>query len=184
MPFDAIAPSLATRLHYIGIEPVAPELLHTHKLREACQHPGSWWYHHRHLADGVISALFSCGAVSFIFGGVLAMTFGGLVWSSLALGGLSLLLLLLFSGVLLGRLVLLGPATWIEGDVIWEEVPPTISAMAQHVLHKVPGCTVVIGRLTQDVQVLDPYLVIRRDGEEVCLGVWDGDTIMYQASLR
>lgn len=184
MPFDAIAPSFTSMVNYIGIEPVDPELLATHKLREVRRHPGSWWYHHRHLAEAVISVLFSFGVLSIIFGGSLAMAFGSAMCSVFALGGLALLLLLLFSGVLLGRLILIGPATWVESDVTWNEVPPTISAMARYVLHKVPGCTVVIGRLTQDIQVLDPYLVIRRNGEEVCLGVWDGDTITYQASRR
>lgn len=184
MPFDAIAPSLTSVVRYNGIEPVDSELFAEHKSLEVQRHPASWWYHHRHLAEGLVSTLFSFSALSVLFGGMIAMVFGSVVAGGFAFGGFLMLLLLILSGVLLGRLTLVGPATWVEDEVAWNEVPPTINALAQQVLHRVPGCTASLGRLMQDTQVLDPYLVIRRGGEEICLGVWDGDTIMYQANWR
>src|ERR1700733_12452674 len=52
-------------------------------------------------------------------------------------------------------------------------VPEPIAAMARSMHRKVPGSSVILGTLVRESVVLDPYLLLVRDEERVCLGLWD-----------
>jgi hypothetical protein len=49
-------------------------------------------------------------------------------------------------------------------------------------LHRdAPHATLLLGELVREEVVLDPYLLMECDGEWVCLGIWDGMTIVAAA---
>jgi hypothetical protein len=53
--------------------------------------------------------------------------------------------------------------------------------MALDLVDLTPEAVIIIGELRQNNRVLDPYLVVRTATDEICLGIWDNDTILYQA---
>ena len=54
--------------------------------------------------------------------------------------------------------------------------------MARALQKQVPGSALILGELVQERAVLDPYLLLVRGGERVCLGIWDGNTIVARAA--
>jgi hypothetical protein len=60
-------------------------------------------------------------------------------------------------------------------------VPAPITLLAGSLQRVIPGSTLVLGELIRDTAVLDPYLLLVRGEDRVCLGVWDDEGIIAQA---
>jgi hypothetical protein len=60
-------------------------------------------------------------------------------------------------------------------------VPVPIAAMARSISREIPGSTVILGELIRESIVLDPYLLLVRGQERICLGVWDDRGIIASA---
>ena len=63
-------------------------------------------------------------------------------------------------------------------------MPLRIALLARDLRREAPGSILVLGELVQQEVVLDPYLLLERDGERVCLGIWDGRRIIAAAATR
>ena len=63
-------------------------------------------------------------------------------------------------------------------------VPLPIARLARDMRREAPGSILVLGELLRQEIVLDPYLLLERDGERVCLGIWDGRRIIAAAATR
>ena len=61
-------------------------------------------------------------------------------------------------------------------------VPSRIALLARELWREAPGSILVLGELLQQEVVLDPYLLLERDEERVCLGIWDGRRIIAAAA--
>jgi hypothetical protein len=71
---------------------------------------------------------------------------------------------------------------WVPVDWLADlDVPEPIARLARDLSRKVPGASLILGELKQEYVVLDPYLLLDRDGEQVCLGIWDNNEIVAQA---
>ena len=66
------------------------------------------------------------------------------------------------------------PADWLNGL----GVPEPIARLGREMTWKLPGSALVLGELKEEYVVLDPYLLLECDGEQVCLGIWDGEEIV------
>jgi hypothetical protein len=186
MPFDAVGPStLWSIARALGIEPVSTDLFAAHKAAELAKHPGNWWYKHHHLAEATVSTFFCLCGMTTMAGVILAIfwigSFASMLCAGIAAVSFLLLVLLVTSGILVGSLVSKAPAEWREADPDWREVPGEVSAMANRILRALPDAQVAVGTLIQETFVLDPYLVIRWEGDEVCLGIWDEGGVLYHA---
>ncbi|MEJ0019128.1 MAG: hypothetical protein WDN25_21735 [Acetobacteraceae bacterium] len=61
-------------------------------------------------------------------------------------------------------------------------MPEPIARVARLLQSELPGARLVLGELKREETVLDPYLLLERDGERVCLGIWENDTVVACAS--
>jgi hypothetical protein len=172
MPLDSLLlrrPSLLAEL-----EPVPLEALEAHKRAQLERFAPSFWYQHQTwLPVGLIGSV-GCMAAS-----------GGLVHSmapQLSLGWLCVMTLLVVFGVFRVS----AGAEWEERRVAPEGldaagVPGRIAAVARALCRETPQAALILGELKQQEVVLDPYLLLERDGERVCLGIWDGERVTAAA---
>jgi hypothetical protein len=186
MPFDALlVPSrarlLAEILDDMGARPVPLEALAAHKQVQLERFAPSFWHQHQTwLPVGLIGSVF-CMAVS---GGVTnGMVPGSLVPSWLSLFWLGVIALLIVFGVFR-----------VSAGARWEErcvdaamlielgVPPAVARLARNLHEEAPGSAFILGELLQQEVVLDPYLLLGRHGESICLGIWDGRRIIAVAN--
>jgi hypothetical protein len=87
--------------------------------------------------------------------------------------------LLVVFGVFRGRAGSHWEERWVAGA--WLRglgVPEPIAAIALSLHRETPGSSLILGELIEDEVVLDPYLLLERDGEIVCLGIWDEGCII------
>lgn len=187
MPFDAlIAPprplSLADVLAEQAIVPVSQEALAAHKQAQLERFAPSFWYRHQPVLPAALLGSVACMAIS---GGVtqrMALDGSG-VSGWLTLGWMCVIAMLIGAGVFRVRA---GshweerwiPAEWLHGLA----VPEQIAVLARELTRQVPGSTLILGELKQEHVVLDPYLLLERDGEQVCLGIWEGEHVVACAS--
>lgn len=185
MPFDALLISveprpLAAVLEEHGLSPVPLELLAAHKRAQLDRFAPSFWHHHQTwLPIGLVGSV-GCMAAS---GGLAnSLLPGSLLPSWLSLGWLSVIGLLILFGVFRVS----AGASWQERSVAPEllgqvGVPPEIARLARIVCRNVPDAALILGELVQEEVVLDPYLLLQADGRRICLGIWDGATILAAA---
>jgi hypothetical protein len=77
-------------------------------------------------------------------------------------------------------------ARWEERVVTVEALldlgaPPRITLRARDLQRAAPGSSLVLGELLRETVVLDPYLLLERGNERVCLGIWDERRIIASA---
>jgi hypothetical protein len=177
MPFDALlAPAqprfLVEVLDELGVTPVPLQALAAHKQAQLERFAPSFWHQHQTwLPVGLIGSVF-CMAMS---GGIANRVLpGSLLPSWLSLFWLSVMALLIVFGVFRVS----AGARW-EHRVVAAEmlidigVPPHIARLARELHREAAGSALVLGELLREAVVLDPYLLLVRDGERVCLGIWD-----------
>ena len=188
MPFDALlAPArprlLAEILDEHGATPVPLEALAAHMRAQRERFAPSFWHQHQTwLPVGLIGSVFCMAMTGGIANGVLP---GSLLPSWLSLFWLGVMTLLIVFGVFRVH----AGARWEERVVAAEMlvelgVPLPIALLARDLRREAPGSILVLGELLQQEVVLDPYLLLERDGERVCLGIWDGRRIIAAAATR
>jgi len=188
MPFDALLlPArqklLAEILKDIGASPVSLEALAAHKQAQLERFAPSFWYQHQvWLPVGLIGSVF-CMAMS---GGISnRMMADSPVPCWLSLFWLITMTLLIVFGVFRVSAGASWEERWVTaGMLITAGVPPPIAALAFEVQREAPDSMLILGELKQQQVVLDPYLLVERDGERVCLGIWDEEGIKTAASRR
>lgn len=183
MPFDAlVAPERPKLLVDIladqGISPVSMEALAEHKRAQVDRFAPSFWYRHQAILPIALLGSVGCMATT---GGLAQRALPGASplpgWLTLA--WMCVIGLLIAAGVFRVRAGAHWEERWVPAD--WLPalgVPPDVAVLARELMHKVPGAALILGELKQDYVVLDPYLLLDWDGEQVCLGIWDGSEIV------
>jgi hypothetical protein len=187
MPFDALpAPerprTIGQILEEYGATPVSLEVLATHKQTELEHFAPSFLHRHQTwLPVGLIGSVF-CMAMS-----------GGIANRALADSLLPSWLCLFWLGVI--TLLIVFGVFWLSAGARWEErsiapemltglgVPVPIARLAWVLQRHAVGSEIVLGELLQDEVVLDPYLLLTRGEERVCLGIWDGRRIVAMTTV-
>jgi hypothetical protein len=194
MPLDMHQTRLADLAAWSGITPIPNDVLERHKIAEVAKRPGSWWYHHPVLVNcatqlGLLVALLG-GAVSSA-SSIIGMAEGrplvSLVSALLACACIFLGFIISSRGLLSREgMEIYGPAAWEEQslDHVPFFVPRPIKEMANTVMRNGNDLSVIYGKLVQNHITVDPYLAIRRGDEQIVLGIWDGDHITHQATLK
>lgn len=185
MPFDALLVPVRPRplsavLEEYGVEPVSFDVLAAHKRAQLERFAPSFWHHHQTwLPVGLVGSV-GCMAAS---GGVANNLLPGSLLSSwLSLGWMGVLGLLVVFGVFRVS----AGATWEERRVAPEllgqvGVPTEIARLARVLCRHLPDATLILGELVQEEVVLDPYLLLQWEGQRICLGIWDGTTVLAAA---
>jgi hypothetical protein len=187
MPFDALVAaarplSLLEALSDHGITPVSTEALEAHKQAQLDRFAPSFWYRHQPLLPAALLGSVGCMAAT---GGVAQrMMPGGSPLSGwLTLGWMCVIALLIGAGVFRVRAGSHWEERWVPVDWLKDlGVPEPIALLARDLYRKVPGSSLILGELKQEHVVLDPYLMLECDGEQVCLGIWEDDEIVACAS--
>ena len=181
MPFDALAPSptlpLSVILEARGITPVSQDDLAAHQQAQLAKFAPSFWYRHQALLP--LALLGSVGGMAATGGLAHRLDGGSGLPSWLTLGWMTVIFLLIGAGVFRVRAGSHWEERWIPAA--WLDdlgVPEPIAALARELHAAVPGSSLILGELIEERVVLDPYLVLERDGELACLGIWDGDRII------
>lgn len=182
MPFDALVAvtrqkTLVDALDDHDVTPVPWETLATHKAEQQRRYGPSFW--HRHQAALSITLVLAspvAGVVAGISGGfndhfgVLAIT-GAFTW---------MCMVALITGT--GLIRLRAGSHWEERRVpvsfLTNEVPEPIAKVARLLHDDLRGARLILGELKREETVLDPYLLMERDGERVCLGIWENDEVI------
>ena len=182
MPFDALlAPPplrlLSETLEAHGVAPVPLSALAAHKEVQLERFAPSFWHQHQTwLPLGLIGSVF-CLAMS---GGIAnGLSPHSSIPSWLSLFWLSVMALLIVFGVFRVS----AGAHWDERVVTAEEltglgVPHRIARLAGGLQRDTVGATLILGELLREEVVLDPYLLLTCDREQVCLGIWDDQRII------
>lgn len=182
MPFDAlVAPVRQKPLREIladqGIEPVSLEALAAHKQAQVERFAPSFWYRHQALLP---TALLGSVAGMAASGGLAQQIGQGSPWPSvLTLGWMCVIAMLIGAGVFRVRAGSHWEERWVP--VGWLDdlgVPEEIAEVARIAYRETPGSALIMGELIQEEVVLDPYLLLERDGELVCLGIWDDGQVV------
>ena len=185
MPFDALlVPArprpLAAVLEELGAEPVSLDVLGAHKRAQLERFAPSFWHQHQTWLPMGLAGSVGCMAAS---GGIAnALVPGSLLSSWLSLSWLSVLGLL----VLFGVFRVTAGASWQEREIAPEMlghigVPLEIARLANLLCRNLPHATLILGELVREAVVLDPYLLLQWEDQRVCLGIWDGATILAAA---
>jgi hypothetical protein len=204
MPLDFnVKPHLAEEVRWLGVRQVPDSVLEQHKRGEVAKHPADWGYQHPLLlAIGFPLGLFS-GISGAITGICIAVDRYPIIGLMIAVASLLLLIILrhlLPKGDERGRVHLKGPAQWREWMLQYPSrntllagsfgVPQEIATIALDLQSQIPGSWLVVGELRQNHRLLDPYLLLCVDPahpgdvrQQICLGIWDGDTIIHKAEM-
>lgn len=187
MPFDAlVAPpqplSLFDEIADQGVTPVSLDVLLAHKRAQLERFAPSFWYRHQPILPVALLGSVACMAIS---GGLTQrMALDGSTFSGwLTLGWMSVIAMLIGAGVFRVRAGSHWEERWVPAE--WLRglgVPEPIGVLARELSRQTPGTTLILGELKQEHVVLDPYLLLERDGEQVCLGIWDGGDVIACAS--
>lgn len=185
MPFDAlVAPApqklLDEELADHGIIPVSLVTLTAHQQAQLERFAPSFWYRHQALLPAAL--LGSVGGMAFSGGVAQRVVDGSPLSCWLTLSWMGVIMLLLGAGVFRVRAGSHWEERWVSA--VWLKelgVPEPIAALARDLNRSIPGAMLILGELIEDHVVLDPYLVLERDGERVCLGIWDDAGIVALA---
>jgi hypothetical protein len=187
MPLDALsgtagAESLAISLEQWDIKPVDWNTLAAHKQAQLEKFGPSFWYQHQRLLG--FTLIGSIGSLALTAGAANSLMQPSSpvpLWISMA--WMCLVAALIVSGVLRVHAGSHWEERWLPIDRLEiSGVPEPIAAMARSMHRKVPGSSVILGTLVRESVVLDPYLLLVRDEERVCLGLWDDTAIIASAS--
>jgi len=186
MPFDALVAVTRQRaisevLEDHGLKPVPWATLAEHKTAQQRRYGPSFWHRHQTaLSVALVLASPAAGAIAGMstgfsaHSGVLAIT-GSFVW---------MCLVALVTGT--GMIRLRAGSYWEErrvpvGFLADDGVPEPIARIARQLHGEVRGSRLILGELKRQETVLDPYLLVEKDGECICLGIWENDRIVAAA---
>jgi hypothetical protein len=183
MPFDALvaveSPKLLTdALADCQLTPVDLETLAAHKQAQLEKFGPSFWFRHQNWLAACLMG--SIGFMALTGGLANAVTeppspvpmYVATIW-------MCLLAALIFCGVVRVRAGSRWEERWLPPHMLAESgVPEPIAAAARMLQREIPGSTLVLGELIQESVLLDPYLLLVHRDQRICLGIWDGDTIV------
>jgi hypothetical protein len=187
MPFDTAIPverlsPLAEALELRGITPVPMPALAAHKRAQVEKFGPNFWYRHQGLLLLGLLVPFVGVAVTSSFAQGLKEVSASLP-VALSFAWMCLLPLLFASGLLRLRAGSHWEERWVPASALARlGVPEQIAGLARQLQKEVPGSALILGELVQERAVLDPYLLLVRGGERVCLGIWDGGRILARAA--
>lgn len=203
MPFDGLqhfnglghVDKLTLLLDELAITPIDVGFLSQHKADMVRAHPPSVFVRLRPLIGEMIlrscAVLFAVGvctgpvalASAILASAGVSGAVGCLLWAGGIVGGSSLLLAAL---MLLSQLRIRGQATWIEAviDPNDRSIPESIRRLARQLYAEDTSLRFVCGTLMQDLQVLDPYLLVQQGQHRACLGIWDETGVIAVADQR
>ena len=179
MPFDALVAvprqrTLADSVEDHRLNPVSWKALAEYKADQQRRNGPSFWHRHQAMLSILLVVTSpAAGAIAAASGGfnahsgVLAIT-GSFVW---------MCMVALITGT--GMIRLRAGSHWEEREVpTYADVPEPIARVARLLKSEMPRARLILGELKREETVLDPYLLIEHQGECVCLGIWEGDTII------
>jgi hypothetical protein len=187
MPFDTAIPvarlsPLAEALADNGINPVPLAALAAHKRAQVEKFGPNFWYRHQGLLLlGLLLPFIGMAATSGLAQGLKDVSPS--LPAAISFAWLCLLPLLFASGLLRLRAGSHWEERWVPvGALDRLAVPEPIAEVARSLQKQVPGSALILGELVQERAVLDPYLLLVRGGERICLGIWDGGKVLALAS--
>lgn len=187
MPFDTAIPvarlsPLAEALEDSGIAPVSLAVLAAHKRAQVEKFGPNFWYRHQGLLLlGLLLPFVGMAATSGLAQGLKEVSPS--LPCAVSFAWLCLLPLLFATGLLRLRAGSHWEERWVPvGSLGRLGVPEPIGEVARQLHRQVPGSALILGELVQERAVLDPYLMLVRGGERVCLGVWDGNKVIARAA--
>jgi hypothetical protein len=147
-------------------------VLERHKAAALQEHPPGWIYRHRNVLQPVL-------------GLTLIASFLGLVLLEAQNHGVAaaVLAVTLFAVISVALLKpMRGPARWEERpDPDLGAIHPRIADSAHRLRAQLPDVRFRIGELFQEKVQLDPYLVATYRGEQLLLGIWEGERVILCA---
>jgi hypothetical protein len=186
MPLDALSgaitlDSLPALVEQHGIRPVSESTLTAHKQSQLKAFGPTFWY--RHQTGLGLTLIASVGCMALTAGAANSILQpASTVPLFLSMGWLCLMAALIVSGVFAARAGAHWEERWLPIDRLEAAgVPVSIAVVARALQRDVPGSTVILGELIRESAVLDPYLLLVRGEERVCLGVWDDGGIIAAA---
>jgi hypothetical protein len=187
MPFDSAIPvarpaPLAEAMAARGIVPVPAAVLAAHKRAQVEKFGPNFWYRHQGLLLlGLLLPFVGMAATSGLAQGLRDVAPS--LPCALSFAWLSLLPLLFATGLLRLRAGSHWEERWVPSTSLARlGVPEPIAALARSLQAEVPGAALILGELVQERAVLDPYLMLVRGGERLCLGIWDGGKVLARAA--
>jgi len=187
MPFDALVAvnrqtAISDALEANGLRPVPWERLVQHKLQQQQKFGPSFWYRHQAMLS--ITLIIASPAVGAAVGATQGFTPHASALT-IAASFVWMCMVALITGT--GLIRLRAGSHWEERRVPLsflrgEQVPEPIARVARTMQREVPRARLVLGELKREEAVLDPYLLIEHGEECVCLGIWEGDTIVACAA--
>lgn len=187
MPFDSatsvarLSP-LAEALAESGIAPVPLAALAAHKRAQVQKFGPNFWYRHQGLLlAGLLLPFIGMAATSGLAQGLKDVSPS--LPCAVSFAWLCLLPLLFASGLLRLRAGSHWEERWVPTAALDRlAVPEEIAETARSLQKQVAGSALILGELVQERAVLDPYLLLVRGGERVCLGIWDGGKVLMRAA--
>jgi hypothetical protein len=186
MPLDALSgsvriESLAELLQERDIRPVDWITLNAHKQSQLQRFGPSFWY--KHQSSLGFALIGSVGLMAVTAGAahtILLPSSPVAMW--IATAWICLMAALIMSGTIRARAGSHWEERWLPVDLLDDlGVPQPIAALARSLQREIPGSTLILGELIRESVVLDPYLLLVRGEERVCLGVWDDAGIIARA---
>lgn len=179
MPLDSMR-NVAESLAACGVKVVPPMDVALHKRDEVRKHPASPLFYMAHLFSVVFAV---CLTSLFVSMATLPMWFmRAHVFLSLSVLILPIVILTgwAFAAIAAGNKRVLGPATWVSGTFYEYMAPAEIRRRASLVRTLFPSASVSFRQETlyQERLSLDPILFVKIGGEEFCIGIWDGMTVI------
>lgn len=176
MPLDSMR-NVAESLAACGVKVVPPMDVALHKRDEVRKHPASPLFYMAHLFPVIFAV---CLTSLFVSMATLPMWFMR-AHVFLFLSVLILPIVILTAcAIAAGDKGVLGPATWVSGTFPEYLAPAEIRQRASLVREVFPSASVSFRQETlyQERLSLDPILFVRIGGEEFCIGIWDGMTVI------
>jgi hypothetical protein len=186
MPLDALsgtvgAEPLAVLLEQRDIKPVDWNTLAAYKQAQLRKFGPTFWYRHQTLLG--LTLIGSIGFMALTAGAANSiMQTSSLVPSWISMGWMCLVATLIVSGVFRASAGSHWEERWLPIDLLESSgVPEPIAATARSLHREVSGLTVILGELVRESVIIDPYLLLVRGEERVCIGVWDDTGIIASA---
>lgn len=178
-------PSVREVLADLGIQPFTAESVASYKAAQVAKHRPPLWHRvlgfiDRHLGLETVALNLLVGFIMFFLTGVITIVLEFLTDVSVALGfwemvvgAVGALAIFVWAPTILGRPIK-EPARWqLALFYRYGEVPLPVSRTAELVRRRLPAGELLVDELVQHEYRLDPFLVLRHEGEDYYLAVWD-----------
>lgn len=180
----------------LGITPISLVALADHKHSEAEKHRGSRtgrFVQRHHQGIGKMMTFLERVCMGGIFGSLIIAALD--VWMHSLSYQMIWILMLILSFICLTVGISITnifaffryPATWVERSLTdvgmtFAHIPYDVSAIARNIILRVPGSYAVIGELMQHETALCPYLLVKKGGQSIVVGIWNNVFTVHAAT--